>query len=108
MNELYDSGRYYPLPQATKSNPCPVCLFLLRGRSSRHSSESLRESLGCALGALGSTGALDNLNKAHQVQVRFHASEHDIENSKLNKKQITCKDVKCYNMIHQLIRYRLG
>ena len=72
-------GDTTPFPRQRNLIHAPFALFLLRGRSSGHSSESLRESLGCALGALGSTeGALDNLNKAHQVQVRFHASEHDI------------------------------
>ena len=36
--------------------------------------------VGCALGALGSTEeALENLNKAYEIQKRFHASKQDID-----------------------------
>lgn len=36
--------------------------------------------VGCALGALGSTEeALENLNRAREVQCHFHASKHDID-----------------------------
>ena len=36
--------------------------------------------LGCALGALGSTEeALENLTRAREIQVRFHASQQDID-----------------------------
>ena len=36
--------------------------------------------VGCALGALGSTEeALEYLNRAYEIQQRFHASKYDIE-----------------------------
>ncbi|KAL9986205.1 hypothetical protein ACROYT_G000311 [Oculina patagonica] len=44
--------------------------------------------VGCALGALGSTDeALENLNRALGVQVRFHASKQDIDktNQEINR-----------------------
>lgn len=44
--------------------------------------------LGCALGALGSTEeALENIKKAREIQIRFAASEQDIDktNQEMNR-----------------------
>ena len=49
--------------------------------------------MGCALGALGSTEeALEHLNRAHEIQMRFHASKHDIEKTEQEINWFTSKN----------------
>ena len=57
--------------------------------------------LGCTLGALGSTEeALENLNRAHEVQKRFYASEHDIDKTEQEINRLRGK--RC-RMLQQMI-----
>ena len=49
--------------------------------------------VGCALGALGSTEeALEFLNRAREIQMRFHASKHDIEKTEQEINWFTSKN----------------
>ena len=49
--------------------------------------------VGCALGALGSTEeALEHLNRALEIQIRFHASKHDIEKTEQEIKWFASKN----------------
>ena len=49
--------------------------------------------VGCALGALSSTEeALEYLNRAHEIQKRFHASKHDIEKTEQEINWFTSKN----------------
>lgn len=67
--------------------------------------------VGCALGALGLTDkALENLSKAHEVQVRFFASKQDIDktNQEINRLRGRTRAQSPCRMLQQLYIQNCG
>ena len=80
---------FYPLTCGAFRSVVISFLFILYITGDEHlDTARAYYGVGCALRALGSTEeALENLNKARQIQTRFHASKQDINKT---EQEINC------------------